>query len=68
MGICSSCLYAFLLTRSNKRKEAWLEQQAALPAHERKVYTVEELQDMGDKSVSAVLHRCARSSADFDPI
>lgn len=50
LGIFSSCLYAYLLTRDNKRKEAWLEEQARLPEHERKVYTVEELQELGDKS------------------
>lgn len=50
LGIACSCLYAFLLTRDNKKKEAWLEQQASLPEHERKVYTVAELQEMGDKS------------------
>lgn len=49
LGMFSSCLYAFLLHRSNVAKEAEIARQAALPEHERKVWTVEELQDLGDK-------------------
>lgn len=45
MGICCSCLYAFLLTRANKKKAAEL----ALPEGQRRVYSVAELQDLGDK-------------------
>lgn len=49
MGMFSSCLYAFLLTRANKEKEAEQARQDALPEHEKRVYTVQELQDLGDK-------------------
>ncbi|ORY88026.1 MFS general substrate transporter [Leucosporidium creatinivorum] len=50
LGICCSCLYAFLLTRANKAKEAEQARQDALPEHEKRVYTVKELQDLGDKA------------------
>jgi len=49
LGIFSSCLYALLLTRANKAKEVEQARQDALPEHEKRVYTVKELQDLGDK-------------------
>ena len=51
LGIFSSCLYAFLLKRANAAKEAEIARQEALPESQRRVYTVQELQDLGDKSV-----------------
>ena len=50
MGIAASCLYAFLLRRSNKAKVEWTLAQSQLPEHERTIYTREQLQDLGDKS------------------
>ncbi|SCV67606.1 BQ2448_5217 [Microbotryum intermedium] len=50
MGIISSCLYAFLLKRSNEAKDRWHAEQNALPEDQRKVFTVQELRDMGDRA------------------
>ncbi|KAK4056023.1 hypothetical protein OIO90_003018 [Microbotryomycetes sp. JL221] len=50
LGLCASCLYAFLLNRANKAKLAEQLRQSQLPESERTVYTARELQEMGDKS------------------
>ncbi|SCZ93505.1 BZ3500_MvSof-1268-A1-R1_Chr6-3g08705 [Microbotryum saponariae] len=50
MGIIASCVYAFLLKRSNAAKDRWHAEQNALPEHQRKVFTVQELRDMGDRA------------------
>ncbi|GAA5863794.1 hypothetical protein JCM8547_006067 [Rhodosporidiobolus lusitaniae] len=46
IGLVCAPLYAFLLSRENKKKKAEL----ALPVGERPVYTVRELRDMGDRA------------------
>ncbi|KAK4056022.1 hypothetical protein OIO90_003017 [Microbotryomycetes sp. JL221] len=49
-GIICSCLYAFFLRRANRAKDAEATRQSQLQEYERRVYTTEELQDLGDKS------------------
>ncbi|GAA5982693.1 hypothetical protein JCM11641_002339 [Rhodosporidiobolus odoratus] len=46
IGLVSAPLYAFLLKRENAKKE-W---EMNLPEGERRVYTVEELRDLGDRA------------------
>lgn len=48
MGLVAAPLYAFLLRRANQQKEAEIAHQASLPDHEKRVYTVQELHDLGD--------------------
>ncbi|GAA5969811.1 hypothetical protein JCM3765_002193 [Sporobolomyces pararoseus] len=50
MGFIMAPLYAFLLKRANAKKERLQAEQDALPDHEKKVYTVQELRDMGDRA------------------
>ena len=47
MGLVAAPLYAFLLRRANQQKEAEIAYQASLPDHEKRVYTVQELHDLG---------------------
>lgn len=49
MGMCFAPLYAYLLKRENEKKAEYLRVQAALPDNEKRVYTVEELRDLGDR-------------------
>ncbi|KAK4051223.1 hypothetical protein OIV83_003045 [Microbotryomycetes sp. JL201] len=49
-GIVCSCLYAFFLRRANAAKHRVAMEQSQLPENERRVYTTEELHDLGDKS------------------
>ncbi|KAL8277541.1 hypothetical protein RQP46_010096 [Phenoliferia psychrophenolica] len=51
LGLVTAPLYAYLLKRENKKKEQEIQFQASLPEHERRVYTVQELHDLGDKTV-----------------
>jgi len=55
LGFFFAPLYAFLLKRANTRKERLQAEQDALPDHEKRVYTVQELRDMGDRYVSTSL-------------
>lgn len=50
MGIICSPLYAYLLNRLNKQRDAEHERQMALPEEQRTKYTIEELHDLGDKA------------------
>jgi len=50
MGMIASPLYAYLLDRENKKREAWTANQLALPENERKFFTIEELHNLGDKA------------------
>ncbi|GAA5840352.1 hypothetical protein JCM5353_002791 [Sporobolomyces roseus] len=50
LGFFFAPLYAFLLKRANTRKERLQAEQDALPDHEKRVYTVQELRDMGDRA------------------
>ncbi|GAA5905619.1 uncharacterized protein JCM6883_005388 [Sporobolomyces salmoneus] len=50
MGFITAPLYAFLLKRENNKKEKLQAEQDALPDHEKRVYTVQELRDMGDRA------------------
>ncbi|GAA5821588.1 hypothetical protein JCM11491_006833, partial [Sporobolomyces phaffii] len=50
MGFITAPLYAYLLKRENSKKERLQAEQDALPDHEKKVYTVQELRDMGDRA------------------
>jgi hypothetical protein len=47
LGLVCAPLYAFLLKRENRRKE----RELAMPEGERRVYTVTELRDLGDRYV-----------------
>lgn len=49
MGFCAATTYAYLLTRENAKKAAEQDRQDALPENEKRVYTVQELRDLGDK-------------------
>jgi sugar phosphate permease len=49
-GMFCAPAYAWMLRRENARKEAYLEQQAMLPAEARDRPTVEELRALGDKA------------------
>lgn len=50
LGMVCSTLYAYLCHRDNVARIKEQECQSELPPHERKVYTLEELQALGDKS------------------
>ena len=52
MGLIASPTYAYLLTRENAKKEKEIAFQNSLPDHERRLYTVQELHDLGDKYVA----------------
>lgn len=57
LGMVASCVYAALCRRANEAKIREQERQSNLPEHERKVYTMAELQALGDKSVSVCRKR-----------
>ncbi|GAA5976926.1 hypothetical protein JCM21900_003750 [Sporobolomyces salmonicolor] len=50
LGFICAPLYALYLTRLNARKEREQAEQDALPDHEKRVYTVQELRDLGDRA------------------
>jgi len=50
MGIPMALFYAWRLNKKNKEREEWTRQQMALPDHERKVFTIEELHNLGDEA------------------
>ncbi|KAL8293321.1 hypothetical protein RQP46_000022 [Phenoliferia psychrophenolica] len=50
MGLFASTAYALLLKRENGKKEKEIAFQNSLPDHERRIYTVQELHDLGDKA------------------
>ncbi|ORY55160.1 MFS general substrate transporter [Leucosporidium creatinivorum] len=50
LGLITAPLYHFLLKRANAAKERELAFQASLPDHEKRVYTVQELRDLGDEA------------------
>ncbi|GAA5932880.1 hypothetical protein JCM1841_004624 [Sporobolomyces salmonicolor] len=50
VGFICAPLYALYLTRLNARKEREQAEQDALPDHEKRVYTVQELRDLGDRA------------------
>ena len=50
MGLCMAPLYAFLLGRENRKKEAEQAWQDSLPEDQKRVYTVKEIQDLGDRA------------------
>lgn len=49
MGFFAATTYAWLLTRENAKKVAEQDRQDALHENEKRVYTVAELRDLGDK-------------------
>ncbi|GAA5877799.1 hypothetical protein JCM16303_000241 [Sporobolomyces ruberrimus] len=50
MAFVAAPLYAFLLKRQNDKKERLQAEQDALPDNEKRVYSVQELRDMGDRA------------------
>lgn len=50
LGMFCSTLYAMLCRRDNAARIKEQERQSELPERERKVYTLEELQALGDRS------------------
>ncbi|CEQ43156.1 SPOSA6832_05059 [Sporobolomyces salmonicolor] len=50
VGFICAPLYALYLTRLNARKEREQAEQDALPDHEKRVYTIQELRDLGDRA------------------
>ncbi|GAA5903403.1 hypothetical protein JCM5296_005640, partial [Sporobolomyces johnsonii] len=50
VGFICAPLYALFLHRANVRKEREQAEQDALPDHEKRVYTVQELRDLGDRA------------------
>lgn len=50
IGFIFAPLYAFLLKRENTRKEREQGHQDSLPDSEKRVYTVQELRDLGDRA------------------
>lgn len=42
--------YAYFLKRENDRKDAEQEYENGLPEEKKRVYTVQELRDLGDKA------------------
>ncbi|SCZ96520.1 BZ3500_MvSof-1268-A1-R1_Chr8-2g10259 [Microbotryum saponariae] len=54
VGLFCAPLYAFLLKRENEKKEREIEYQNSLPDHEKRVYSLQELRDLGDKHPSFV--------------
>lgn len=49
MGVCMGPLWAYLVKRANATKELEREHQLSLPEAERRVYSVQELHDLGDR-------------------
>ncbi|KAK4700799.1 hypothetical protein P7C70_g5443, partial [Phenoliferia sp. Uapishka_3] len=58
VGLFTAPLYAWLLSRENAKKEKELAFQASLPDNEKRIYTVQELHELGDKYAfwQAVFH------------
>ncbi|KDE06251.1 hypothetical protein MVLG_03410 [Microbotryum lychnidis-dioicae p1A1 Lamole] len=54
LGLFCAPLYAYLLKRENEKKEREIEFQNSLPDHEKRVYSLQELRDLGDKHPSFV--------------
>ncbi|SCV67346.1 BQ2448_5992 [Microbotryum intermedium] len=54
LGLFCAPLYAYLLKRENEKKEREIEYQNSLPDHEKRVYSLQELRDLGDKHPSFV--------------
>jgi len=50
MGIIIAPLYAFLLTRENRKRDAWQAHQNTLPAEQRTKFTIQELHEAGDNA------------------
>ncbi|KAM0747407.1 MFS general substrate transporter [Meredithblackwellia eburnea MCA 4105] len=50
IGLITAPIYAMILKNKNKKKLEWQELQASLPPAERKVFTVQELHDLGDRA------------------
>ncbi|GAA5821794.1 hypothetical protein JCM10212_005332 [Sporobolomyces blumeae] len=50
MGFFAATAYATLLKRANAKKEREQMEQDALPDHQKRVYTIQELRDMGDRA------------------
>ena len=51
LGLIASPMYAFLLKRANARKTAEQAVEDSLPEAEKRVYSIQELRDLGDRSV-----------------
>jgi hypothetical protein len=50
MGLVTAPLYAYLLTKENKKRAAYREHQLSLPIEERRVYSVKEMHALGDNA------------------
>lgn len=50
MGLVAAPMYAFVLNRLNKQRDAEQERQMALPEEQRQKYTIEELHNLGDRA------------------
>jgi hypothetical protein len=50
MGLIMAPTYAYFLKRENDRKDAEQEYENGLPEEKKRVYTVQELRDLGDKA------------------
>lgn len=52
MGLFASPLYAYLLSKENKKRDAEQVYQDSLPEEKRTRYTVDEIRTMGDLAPS----------------
>lgn len=50
MGIITAPLYAYLLNKKNKERDAEQARQMALPEEQRRKYTIQELHELGDNA------------------
>lgn len=50
MGIVIAPLYAFLLRRENRKRDAWQAHQNTLPEEQRTKFTIQELHEAGDNA------------------
>jgi hypothetical protein len=57
MGIIIAPLYAFLLTRENRKRDAWQAHQDTLPAEQRTKFTIQELHEAGDNAKGRLLQQ-----------
>lgn len=62
MGIIVAPLYAYLLRKKNRERDAWQAHQLTLPEEQRTKFTIQELHEAGDNAKGEIVHGWAFST------